>query len=303
VLPLAASQASTDFLVQWTGADEGAGIQMYSIFVSENDGPFVPFVSFTQETSATFTGQPGSRYAFYSIAWDKALNMEDTPTAPDVTTTIDLCPDDPAKIVPGVCGCGVADSDSDGDGVADCLDAGQDFAVTKISAPQSVSLTDPVPERTKRIKVQIQNRGPMTETIPDMTALANLVEVELVSLGLCGAPTPILEKPARFPVAVKSKQKLTVTFAVTFTCANDAAKSTDADPGHDDYSVTARVQRAALGGGPDTHPADDICPRSVTPPFVIDPNPDGTIKDKGCGEKKGDKTFGGPVLMDVVVRP
>ena len=34
----------------------------------------------------------------------------------------DLCPSDPAKTLPGVCGCGVADVDSDGDGVLDCLD-------------------------------------------------------------------------------------------------------------------------------------------------------------------------------------
>ncbi|WP_407924805.1 discoidin domain-containing protein [Desulfosarcina ovata] len=34
----------------------------------------------------------------------------------------DGCPSDPAKIDPGVCGCGVADSDSDSDGTLDCND-------------------------------------------------------------------------------------------------------------------------------------------------------------------------------------
>ncbi len=34
----------------------------------------------------------------------------------------DLCPIDPAKVVPGLCGCGVADTDSDGDGTPDCND-------------------------------------------------------------------------------------------------------------------------------------------------------------------------------------
>jgi hypothetical protein len=35
----------------------------------------------------------------------------------------DLCPEDPNKVMPGICGCGVADSDSDSDGVPDCEDA------------------------------------------------------------------------------------------------------------------------------------------------------------------------------------
>ena len=34
----------------------------------------------------------------------------------------DLCPSDPNKSEPGICGCGVLDEDSDGDGVADCQD-------------------------------------------------------------------------------------------------------------------------------------------------------------------------------------
>lgn len=34
----------------------------------------------------------------------------------------DLCPADPLKTVPGVCGCGTADIDTDGDGVLDCDD-------------------------------------------------------------------------------------------------------------------------------------------------------------------------------------
>jgi hypothetical protein len=36
--------------------------------------------------------------------------------------TVDQCPNDPNKTVPGICGCGVADTDSDKDGIADCKD-------------------------------------------------------------------------------------------------------------------------------------------------------------------------------------
>jgi TolB-like protein len=35
---------------------------------------------------------------------------------------LDGCPDDPNKIAPGICGCGVLDTDSDGDGTPDCND-------------------------------------------------------------------------------------------------------------------------------------------------------------------------------------
>ena len=53
-------------------------------------------------------------------------------TPGDVAT--DLCPNDPDKTNPGICGCGVADTDSDSDGVADCNEphfvaVGEDGAV------------------------------------------------------------------------------------------------------------------------------------------------------------------------------
>ncbi|MBL7964314.1 MAG: T9SS type A sorting domain-containing protein [Flavobacteriales bacterium] len=39
-----------------------------------------------------------------------------------VANNSDLCDNDPLKINPGQCGCGVPDTDSDGDGTADCVD-------------------------------------------------------------------------------------------------------------------------------------------------------------------------------------
>jgi hypothetical protein len=38
----------------------------------------------------------------------------------------DLCPVDPFKVDPGLCGCGAADGDTDGDGTEDCLDTDDD---------------------------------------------------------------------------------------------------------------------------------------------------------------------------------
>jgi hypothetical protein len=40
----------------------------------------------------------------------------------DPDAELDLCPEDPDKLEPGVCGCGVADEDNDGDGTYDCED-------------------------------------------------------------------------------------------------------------------------------------------------------------------------------------
>jgi len=49
--------------------------------------------------------------------------VADTDTDGDGTADCnDLCPNDPAKTDPGACGCGVADTDTDGDGTPDCND-------------------------------------------------------------------------------------------------------------------------------------------------------------------------------------
>jgi hypothetical protein len=124
VLPLAGTQAAPDFEVHWSGTDIDSGIRDYSIFVSEDGGPFTPWLIDTTDTAGIFSGVAGHTYAFYSVAQDQAGNVEAAPPAADTTTKVegDQCPDDPNKTEPGVCGCGVADTDSDGDGVPDCKD-------------------------------------------------------------------------------------------------------------------------------------------------------------------------------------
>lgn len=99
VLPLAATQASTDFPVEWSGTDAHSGILDYTIFVSEDGGSFTPFISNTPDTSATFAGQSGKRYAFFSVARDGAGNTEDAPAEPDATTVVVAADTTPPAII------------------------------------------------------------------------------------------------------------------------------------------------------------------------------------------------------------
>jgi hypothetical protein len=78
------------FTVSWSGQDNpgGTGVAFFDIFVSDNGGPFVAFLTGTTATSATFTGQRGHTYAFYSVATDNEGNREATPSAAEATTTV-----------------------------------------------------------------------------------------------------------------------------------------------------------------------------------------------------------------------
>jgi hypothetical protein len=78
------------FTVSWTGQDNpgGSGVAYFDIYVSDNGAPFVPFVTDTTNTSATFTGQRGHSYGFFSAATDRVGNREATPAAAEATTTV-----------------------------------------------------------------------------------------------------------------------------------------------------------------------------------------------------------------------
>lgn len=102
---------------------------------------------------------------------------------------------------------------------------------------------------------------------------------------------------ARLPARTR-EALLVVAYEVTFGCAVDPAKSSARDRGHEDFELRAVVAQSALGGA-DAFALDDQCPRTVAPPGVVVPYPDGKIKDKGCGTRKADKTFGDPVRIDV----
>jgi hypothetical protein len=93
VLALAA-QSPANIPLQWTGTDLGAGVQDFTIFVSDNSGPFTPFLTNTPSTSTTFPGQAGHSYAFFSTARDLVGNVEDAKTVAEAITAV------PADAIP-----------------------------------------------------------------------------------------------------------------------------------------------------------------------------------------------------------
>ena len=79
-----------NFLVNWAGTDDsgGSGIASYNVYVSDDDGPPTLWQTATTQTSATYTGQDGHTYAFYSVATDNAGNVQPTPAQTQTRTTV-----------------------------------------------------------------------------------------------------------------------------------------------------------------------------------------------------------------------
>lgn len=163
-----------------------------------------------------------------------------------------------------------------------------DLTITSITQPKRVVLSAATPIKTSLLKVKLRNNGPFDETIENAAMLMDLITVTAESLGACPAPIPVLHegKPQKpFPITIKPGKALTVYYDVTFDCANYATRDTQ------DFRFSAIVDRTAIDGKADTNPADDVCPRDSTSPT-----------DKGCGARKTDRTLGGDVTTDVVVK-
>jgi hypothetical protein len=177
--------------------------------------------------------------------------------------------------------------------VPDC--GPHDLAVIGMKMPKKIKLARTRPTAKRLAKITIQNRGVTPLVIEDAETLRDLVSLSVEPLGTCAPATVMLleRKPQKpFPIVLASKKKLNVIFDVVFECIHDAASG----KGHEDYRLRAEVHQEAIGGD-DAHPLDDICPREVSPP-ILDPYPNGKIKEKGCGGK-GANGLGGPVLVDL----
>ncbi|MCC5806719.1 MAG: carboxypeptidase regulatory-like domain-containing protein [Opitutales bacterium] len=78
------------FIVSWEGTDDLSGVALFDIFVSEDGGPFLPWIVGTTGREAIFEGELGKAYAFYSVATDAAGNREATPSAAQAETLVTL---------------------------------------------------------------------------------------------------------------------------------------------------------------------------------------------------------------------
>jgi hypothetical protein len=89
-----ATEVNTNpFTVSWGGSSPISSIVSFDVFVSDNGGPFTPFLTATTATSAPFTGVPGHSYGFFSIATDAVGNKEPMKTRADfVATIMDVTP-------------------------------------------------------------------------------------------------------------------------------------------------------------------------------------------------------------------
>jgi len=92
VMVLPAVENISSFSIAWSGIDNtgGSGIASYAIYASDNGGAYTLVVQSSAAGSATFTGAPGHSYTFFSIATDKAGNVQSLPTTPQAATAVKL---------------------------------------------------------------------------------------------------------------------------------------------------------------------------------------------------------------------
>ena len=81
---------SDSVLVSWQGTDAGAGIQYYTIYYSEDNSEYIPWLSNVSSESRYFFGEDGKTYYFYSIASDKVGLSEASKDHFEAVTSFDI---------------------------------------------------------------------------------------------------------------------------------------------------------------------------------------------------------------------
>jgi hypothetical protein len=79
---------TTAFTVNWGGSDNtGSGVASYYVYVSTDGGAYLPWLTGTTDTSATYTGTSGHTYGFYSVSTDNVGHRQVSPTTAQATTS------------------------------------------------------------------------------------------------------------------------------------------------------------------------------------------------------------------------
>jgi RHS repeat-associated protein len=147
VNPLPPTISSNKFQISWSGVDDvgGSGIASYDVYVSDNGGPFTPFLVGTELTSTVFHGELNHEYAFYSLAIDNVglrqmdFNPVSTTLEPTIGTKITFTDQDGDEYIVRLAGPGELrflsdDVDADGKGaIGQIVLLGTDPAKSKLT--------------------------------------------------------------------------------------------------------------------------------------------------------------------------
>jgi hypothetical protein len=89
VTSLSSQTSASNITVSWSGKGvNGASVAGYSIYVSVDGGPFSLWLNNTTATQASYAGQAGHSYAFFSVATDSAGDLEAAPATADTSTSV-----------------------------------------------------------------------------------------------------------------------------------------------------------------------------------------------------------------------
>ena len=164
-----------------------------------------------------------------------------------------------------------------------------DLAITKFKVgPKRVKLTDRRLARTGPVRLRVENLGSETVHVPDVETLMAAFEVTAERIdGEFACPDPLLAPAAKRgstpPFSIAPGGQVTLRFEHTFHCAPEAGRAVD-------WVFAAAIDHAALDGGADENPQNDVCPRNVG-------------FDDGCGVRVAPTARVGPRIAVVEKRP
>jgi hypothetical protein len=189
VLPLPATQTSPNFTIQWSGTDVGSGVNNFTVFVSDNGGPFTPFVTNTVTTSATYPGVAGHTYGFFSQARDLAGNIETLKTQAEATTQVVASGKTLASLGPATLWIGLKNSDDQGTQFD--LRAEVSKNGTLVAAGQTLCITGVTrnPDQAKQATVSFSSFTPVSVATRDTLSLKVLTRIGTNANGTkCSGP-------------------------------------------------------------------------------------------------------------------